>query len=68
MKRATTKWTLKDATKLTKWDKRIQVTRSSPLFQYYSGDLELDEKIVRQMDFIERSGLSGMSNIFHVKV
>jgi len=68
MKKATVKWALKDANKLTKWDKRIQVIDKFPYFNTIPRDLGWDEKIVRQMDFIERSGLFSMSNIFHVKV
>jgi len=68
MKQATTRWTLKDAKKLTKWDKRIEVIDQFPYFNSIPRDPGLDVKIIRQMDFIERSRLFNMSNIFHVTV
>jgi len=68
MKRATTRWTLKDAKKLTKWDKRIQVVDQFPYFNSIPRDPGFDVKIIRQMDFIERSRLFNMANIFHVRV
>jgi O-methyltransferase involved in polyketide biosynthesis len=68
MKQATTKWTLKDAKKLTKWDKRIEVIDQFPYFNTIPRDPGWDEKMMRQMDFIERSRLFNISNIFHVRV
>ena len=68
MKQATTRWTLKDAKKLTKWDKRIEVIDQFPYFNAIPRDPEWDVKIIRQMDFIERSRLFNMSNIFHVRI
>jgi O-methyltransferase involved in polyketide biosynthesis len=68
MKQATTKWTLKDANKLTKWDKRIEVIDQ---FQHFNGiprDPEWDVKIIRQINFIERNRLFNTTNIFHVRV
>jgi O-methyltransferase involved in polyketide biosynthesis len=68
MKQAITRWALKDASKLTKWDKRIQVIDQFPYFNSIPRDPEWDVKIIRQMDFIERSRLFNMSNIFHLRV
>jgi len=68
MKQATTRWTLKDAKKLTKWDKRIEVIDQLPYFNTIPRDPGWDVKIIRQMDFIERNRLFNMANIFHVRV
>ncbi len=68
MKRATTKWTLKDAKKLTKWDKRIRVVDQFPYFKVIPRDPEWDERMIRQMDFIERSRVFNMANIFHIRL
>jgi len=65
MKQATIKWALKDASKLTKWDKRITVIDQFPYFNGIPRDPEWGVQITRPMDFIERSRLF---NIFHVRV
>jgi hypothetical protein len=65
MKQATLKWALKDANTLTKWDKRIQVIDQFPYFSNIPRDPEWGVKIIRPMDFIERSRLF---NVFHVRV
>jgi len=68
MKQATTRWTLKDANKLTKWGKRIHVIDQFPYFNTIPRDPGWDVKITTQMDFIEKSRLFNISNIFRVRV
>jgi len=65
MKKATTKWTLKDANKLTKWGKRIKVIDQSPYFKNILRDPARGIQIERWMDFFDKSK---MFNIFHVRV
>jgi O-methyltransferase involved in polyketide biosynthesis len=65
IKNATTKWTLKDANKLKKWDKRIIVIDQFPYFKNIPRDPAWGVQIKRWMDLMDKSG---MFNIFHVRV
>ena len=65
IKKATTKWTLKDANKLKKWDKRIIVIDQFPYFKNIPRDPAWGVQIKRLMDLMDKSG---MFNIFHVRV
>jgi O-methyltransferase involved in polyketide biosynthesis len=65
MKKATTKWTLKDANKLTNWDKRIRVINQFPYFKNIPRDPAWGIQIKRWMDLFDQSR---MFNIFHVRV
>ncbi|HYA61158.1 MAG TPA: hypothetical protein VED16_03645 [Candidatus Acidoferrum sp.] len=65
MKKATTKWTLKDANKLTNWDNRIKAIDQSPYFKNSPRDPASGIQIERWMDFFDKSK---MFNILHVRV
>jgi O-methyltransferase involved in polyketide biosynthesis len=65
MKGATVKWTLKDVTKITKWDKRITVIDQLPLFRNIPRDPSWGIGIRRFMDFSDKYRIL---NIFHLRV
>jgi O-methyltransferase involved in polyketide biosynthesis len=65
MKRATSKWALKEANKMTKWDKRIEVIDQFPLFKNIPRDPAWGKEIKRWMDFIDKNRVF---NIFHLRV
>lgn len=64
VKKARTKWTLKDVNKLKKWDKRIVVVDQFPYFKNILRDPAWGDQIKRWMDLMDKSG---MFNIFHVR-
>ncbi len=59
------KWTLRDANKITKWDKRIKVIDQFPLFKNIPRDPAWTIDMRRFMDLSERCRLT---NIFHLSV
>jgi O-methyltransferase involved in polyketide biosynthesis len=73
------KWTLRDANKIARWDKRIQVLDQFPLFKNVSRDLSWSRGLFKDisedlswnvdiqtlMDFNDRCRVS---NIFHLRV
>ena len=65
MKKAVTKWALKDANKMTKWDRRIRVIDQFPYFKNIPRDPVWGIQIKRWMDLMDKSR---MFNIFHVRV
>jgi len=65
MKKAVTKWALKDANKLIKWDRRIRVIDQFPYFKNISRDPAWGIQIKLWMDLLDKSR---MFNIFHVRV
>jgi hypothetical protein len=62
MKKAVTKWALKDANKVTKWDKRIRVIDQFPYFKNISRDPACDVQIKRWMDLIYKSNVQHFSH------
>jgi len=60
-----TKWVLKDARKMEKWDKRIAVIDQFSAFRNFPRDPAWGAQVERWMNFTERSG---MYNIFHLRV
>jgi O-methyltransferase involved in polyketide biosynthesis len=65
MKDIATKWALKDARKMTKWDKRIKVIDQFPIFENFPRDPAWGVQIERWLNVTDRSG---MSKIFHLQV
>ena len=59
------KWALRDANKITKWDKRITVIDQLPLFKNIPRDPAWSIDMRRFMDLSERCRLT---NIFHLSV
>jgi len=59
------KWSIKNADKMTKWDKRITVIDQFPMFKNIARDPVWGSQIKRRMDWMDKSG---MFKIFHVRV
>jgi len=59
------KWALKDASEITRWDDRITLIDQFPLFKDIPRDLSLSLAIREFMDFSDKNRTS---NIFHLRV
>ena len=65
MRMETTKWALKDARTITKWDNRIKVLDQSPLFKDIPRDPAWGRSVTRWMG---RSDRNGAMNVVHLRV
>jgi len=65
MRMETTKWALKDARTITKWDNRIKVLDQFPLFKDIPRDPAWGRPVTRWMNLSDRNG---MMNVVHLRV
>jgi hypothetical protein len=60
-----TKWAMKDARTITKWDNRIKVLDQFPLFKDIPRDSAWGRSVTRWMNLSDRNG---MMNVVHLRV
>jgi hypothetical protein len=61
----TTKWALKDARTITKWDNRIEVLDQFPLFKDIPRDPAWGASVNRRMNLSDKNGFM---NVVHLRV